>query len=42
VTAAKRAAVALARKETTSQPSQPWVFIDLGDDGTSTSGGTGH
>jgi hypothetical protein len=39
---AKRAAVALARKEATNQPSQPQVFIDLGDDGPSTSGGAGH
>jgi hypothetical protein len=40
--AAKWAVVASARKETTSQPSQPWVFIDLGDDAPSTCGGVGH
>jgi hypothetical protein len=39
--AAKRAAMASARKETASQPSQPRVFIDLSDDGPSTSGGGG-
>jgi hypothetical protein len=42
---AKRAAAAGARREATSQPSWPRVFIDLGDDlgdGTSTSGDAGH
>jgi hypothetical protein len=38
-TAAKRAAAASARKETTSQPR---VFIDLGTDDPSTSGCAGH
>jgi hypothetical protein len=38
-TVAKRAAAMSARKETTSQSSQPRVFIDLGDDDPSTSGG---
>jgi hypothetical protein len=42
VMAAKRAAAASARKETTSQPSQPQVFIDLSDDNPSTSGGAGN
>jgi hypothetical protein len=40
--AAKRAATASARKEGMSQPSQPRVFIDLGNDGPSTTGGGGH
>jgi hypothetical protein len=39
---AKRVAVVSAMKETTSQPSQPRVFIDLGDDGPLTSDGAGH
>jgi hypothetical protein len=38
----KRLALVSARKETTSQPSQTRVFIDLGDDGPSTSGGASH
>jgi hypothetical protein len=38
----KRATMASARKETASQPSQSWVFIDLSDDGPSTSGSAGH
>jgi hypothetical protein len=38
---AKSAATASARKETASQPFQPRVFIDLSDDGPSTSG-AGH
>jgi hypothetical protein len=41
-TTAKRVAAVSAKKETTSQPSQPHVFIDLGDNGPSTSGGAGH
>jgi hypothetical protein len=41
-TTVKRAAVVLARKETTNQPSQPRVFIDLGDDDPPASGGAGH
>jgi hypothetical protein len=39
-TSAKRATT--ARKETTSQPSQPRVFINIGDDGPSTSGDAGR
>jgi hypothetical protein len=38
---AKRTATAVARKEATSQPSEPRVFVDLSDDGPSTSG-AGH
>jgi hypothetical protein len=38
-TATKRAAMASARKEAMSQPSQSCVFIDLGYDGPLTSGG---
>jgi hypothetical protein len=40
--ATKRAATASTRKETASQPSQSRVFIDLSDDGPSTSGGADH
>jgi hypothetical protein len=40
--AAKRAAMVSARKETMSQPSQGPIFIDLNDDGPSTSGGARH
>jgi hypothetical protein len=39
---AKRAAAASARKETMRQPSQLRVFINLSNDGPSTSGGIGH
>jgi hypothetical protein len=39
---AKRAATTSARKEATNQPSQPRVFVDLSDDGPSTSGSAGH
>jgi hypothetical protein len=42
VTTVKRAATALARKEATSESSQPQLFINLSDDGPSTSGGAGH
>jgi hypothetical protein len=41
-TATKRAAMTSARKEAMSQPSQPWVFVDLSNDGPSTSGGASH
>jgi hypothetical protein len=39
---AKRAPAVSARKETMSQPSQSRVFIDLGDDGSSTRGSACH
>jgi hypothetical protein len=38
----KRVATVSARKEAMSQSSQPRVFVDLSDDGPSTSGGAGH